>query len=198
MLSGKGVDQSGLTHTRAAEYAHTEGFTRLTTPLHQSFGTLPQPAQIGGRSKDRARSVEKPQDMGQHLFNGGSVHDGLLPPYGSVAGTALDHGLRNGSLQPTGMKGEAPQRQPGREGRSYWVSRGLSQGIQKGTGFRENLGAGTDMDFPHPGRHTDILPKLTQGKMLNSVFRIVGHTGKSKGRHTEPTDSGGMGRSGAQ
>ncbi len=42
------------------------------------------------------------------------------------------------------------------------------------------------------------MPKFTHGRILNSVFRSVGQIGTSKGTPIEPTDSGGIGRSGIQ
>jgi hypothetical protein len=77
------------------------------------------------------------------------------------------------------------------------TSRGRSQGNQTGTGFSDRQGAGTSTCLP-PGRHTEAFPKLTHGRMWNSVLIRVGHMGRSNGTDTGPTLSGGMGRSGAQ
>ncbi|MCX5861870.1 MAG: hypothetical protein NTW27_07090 [Deltaproteobacteria bacterium] len=54
------------------------------------------------------------------------------------------------------------------------------------------------MDLQVPGRQIEALPKVTQGKILNSVLIIVGHTGISNGMGIGPTLSGGTGRSGTQ
>jgi len=54
------------------------------------------------------------------------------------------------------------------------------------------------MDVQVPGMHTDALPKLTQGRMWNSVFTIVGQIGMSNGIEMGPTLSGGIGLSGTQ
>jgi len=65
-----------------------------------------------------------------------------------------------------------------------------------GIGFREKQGAGNSTAEHVPGMQMDAFPKLTHGRMLNSVFSSVGHIGTSKGSEIDPTDSGGMGRSG--
>ncbi len=63
-------------------------------------------------------------------------------------------------------------------------------------GFREKVGAQNSMALEEHGIQMEALPRLTHGKMLNSVLSRVGHTGTSKGREMAPTDSGGMGGSG--
>lgn len=65
-----------------------------------------------------------------------------------------------------------------------------------GMGFKERQGAGNSIAVHVPGMQIEAFPKLTHGRILNSVFRSVGHTGTSKGMGIVPTDSGGMGRSG--
>jgi hypothetical protein len=45
------------------------------------------------------------------------------------------------------------------------TSKGLSQGIQMGMGFKDRHGAGNSTDLPVPGMQTEALPKLTQGRM---------------------------------
>jgi hypothetical protein len=65
-----------------------------------------------------------------------------------------------------------------------------------GMGFKDRHGAGNSTDLQVPGIHTDALPKLTHGRMWNSVFSRVGQIGISKGRPIGPTLSGGTGRSG--
>lgn len=78
------------------------------------------------------------------------------------------------------------------------TSRGRSQGNQTGIGFKERHGAGKSMDRHVPGMHTDAFPKVSHGRMLNSVLTSVGQMGTSNGREMEPTLSGGTGRSGTQ
>jgi hypothetical protein len=65
-----------------------------------------------------------------------------------------------------------------------------------GIGFSEKHGAGMSTLLPQPGKHTEALLKLTQGRIWNSVFRMVGQIGTSKGMDTPPRVSGGTGRSG--
>jgi hypothetical protein len=45
------------------------------------------------------------------------------------------------------------------------TSKGLSQGIHMGIGFREKHGAGISMAVHVPGMQMDALPMLTQGMM---------------------------------
>jgi hypothetical protein len=82
------------------------------------------------------------------------------------------------------------------EGAAHSTSRGRSHGNQNGTGFREKQGAGNSIEVHVPGRQTEAFPKVTHGKILNSVLIIVGHMGISNGMGIGPTLSGGIGRSG--
>ena len=78
------------------------------------------------------------------------------------------------------------------------TSRGRSHGIQIGSGFRDKTGVGISMDLHEPGRQIEDFPKLTHGRIWNSVLSTVGQIGRSNGTVTDPIDSGGMGRSGTQ
>ena len=78
------------------------------------------------------------------------------------------------------------------------TSSGRSQGNQTGMGFNDRHGAGNSMDLHVPGMQTDAVPKLSQGRILNSVLMSVGQIGTSKGTEMDPTVSGGTGGSGRQ
>jgi hypothetical protein len=78
------------------------------------------------------------------------------------------------------------------------ISRGLSHGNQTGMGLSDRHGAGNWIALPVQGMQMVALPNDTQGRMLNSVFTMVGQMGTSNGTEMGPTVSGGTGGSGIQ
>ncbi|MEW6138881.1 MAG: hypothetical protein AB1733_11670 [Thermodesulfobacteriota bacterium] len=65
-------------------------------------------------------------------------------------------------------------------------------------GLSDRHGAGNWIALPVPGMQMVALPNDTHGRMLNSVFTMVGQMGTSNGIEIGPTVSGGTGGSGIQ